>query len=104
MAGLKVNGFGRNESGWWLGKKRPAGNCPPARFDFGMRLRSFDPVFHAVAFPFDHNRFAVMQEPIEDSRGHGGIVIEDGGPLFKGFVGGQADGSALIAFVAERRG
>ena len=45
-----------------------------------------------------------MQEPIEDSRGHGGIVIEEGGPLFKGFVGGQADGSALIAFAAERRG
>jgi hypothetical protein len=85
------------------GKKRPAGSCPPASF-IRRGLGRFDSVFHTAAFPFDQDRFAVMKETIEDGGGHGGIVVEDGGPLFKRFVGGETDGPALIALAAERRG
>jgi hypothetical protein len=67
-------------------------------------LHRFDSVFHAAAFSFDHDRFAVMKKPIEDGGGHRGIVIEDGCPLFERFVGGDAEGPSLIALAAERRG
>ena len=29
-----------------------------------------------------------MKEAIKDGGGDGGVAVEDGGPLFKGFVGG----------------
>ena len=79
------------------GEEKADGSCPSASFDVEMGLAGFDSVFHPVAFPFDDDRFAVMKKPVENGGGHGGIVIEDGGPLFKGFVGGQADGPPLIA-------
>ena len=72
-----------------------------ALFNFRRRLRRFDPVFQAVAFSFDHNRFAVMKEAVEDGGGHGGIVIEDGGPLFERFVGGDADGPPFVTLADD---
>ena len=40
---------------------------------------------------------AVVEEAVEDGGGDGGVAVEDGGPLFEGFVGGQDDGAALVA-------
>ena len=39
----------------------------------------------------------MMKEAVEDGGGHGGIVIEDRGPLFEGFIGGETEGPPLIA-------
>ena len=40
---------------------------------------------------------AVVEEAVEDGGGDGGVAVEDGGPLFEGFVGGQDDGTAFVA-------
>ena len=79
------------------GQEKAGGSCPPALFDARKHLRRFDPVFHAVAFSFDDDRFAVMKKPVENGGGHSGIVIEDRGPLFERFISGQTDGSTFIA-------
>ena len=42
-----------------------------------------------------------MKKPIEDGGGHRGIVIEDGGPLFERFIGGDADGPSLVALADD---
>src|ERR1035438_10576908 len=42
-----------------------------------------------------------MEEPIQDSRGEGGVIVEDASPLFEGFVGGQHDGAALVALADD---
>jgi len=58
---------------------------------------AFVAVFHAVAWAFDHGNLAVMEKPVEDGGGDGGVAVEDGGPLLEGFVGGQHDGTAFVA-------
>ena len=40
---------------------------------------------------------AVVEEAVEHGGGNGGVAVEDGGPLFEGFVGGQDDGAAFVA-------
>ena len=39
----------------------------------------------------------MVQEAVEDGGGQGGVVVEERGPLFEGFVGGQDDGAAFVA-------
>ena len=39
---------------------------------------------------------AVVEKAVEDGGGDGGVAVEDGGPLFEGFVGGEDDGAAFI--------
>jgi len=51
----------------------------------------FGAVFHAVAGALEHDGVAVVKEAVEDGSGDGGVTVEDGGPLFEGFVGGQDD-------------
>ncbi len=38
----------------------------------------------------------MVEESVEDSGGDGGIAVEDGGPIFEGFVGGEDDGAAFV--------
>ena len=57
----------------------------------------FHAVFHAEAGAFDDDGVAVVEEAVEDGGGDGGVAVEDGGPLFVGFVGGQDDGAAFVA-------
>ena len=60
-------------------------------------LAGFEPVFHAVAGAFDDDGMAVVEEAVEHSGGDGGVAVEDGGPLFEGFVGGEDDGAPFVA-------
>lgn len=68
---------------------------------FSQRLFGFDSIFHAITFPLDDDRFAMMEEAVEDGGGEGGIIVEDGRPLFEGFIGCDADGTALVAFTDD---
>lgn len=54
-------------------------------------------IFHAVAAAFDDNGVGMMKEAVEDGGGDGAVVIENGGPLFGGFVRGQNNGTALVS-------
>ena len=58
----------------------------------GFRL-----IFHSVAGSFDHDGVRVMEEAIEHGGGNGAVVVENRRPMFERFVGGQGDGSSLIA-------
>jgi hypothetical protein len=40
---------------------------------------------------------SVVEKPVEDSGGDGGVAVEDGWPLFESPVGGQHDGTAFVA-------
>ena len=39
----------------------------------------------------------MAKEAVEASGGDGAIAVEDSGPLFKGFVGGDDDRTAFVA-------
>jgi len=39
----------------------------------------------------------MMEEAVQHGRGDGAVVVEDTGPLFEGFVGGQHDGAPFVA-------
>src|SRR5713101_3125751 len=59
--------------------------------------RRFELIFHSEAAAFDHDGFSVVKEAVQNGRGDGAVVVENRGPLFKGFVGGQDDGAAFIS-------
>jgi hypothetical protein len=44
---------------------------------------------HPVAAAGDGDRLAVVQQPVEDGRGDGVVVVEHPGPVFIGLVGGE---------------
>ena len=50
-----------------------------------------------IAGAFEDDGVAVVEQAVEDGGGNGGVAVEDGGPLFEGFVGGQDDGTAFVA-------
>jgi hypothetical protein len=58
-------------------------------------------VFHPEAGAFDDDGFGVMEESVENGRGDGAVVVEDGSPLFEGLVGGQDDGTAFVALADD---
>ena len=60
-----------------------------------------DAVFHAVAFAFDDDGFGVVEDAVEEGGGEGGVVVEDGGPVFEGLVGGQDDRAAFVALADD---
>ena len=39
----------------------------------------------------------MVEEAVEDGGGDGGVVVEDGGPVLEGFVGGEDDGALFVA-------
>ena len=54
-------------------------------------------VFHPEALAFDDDRVGMMQQPIEDCRGQGAVMVEDRGPLLKSTVGGNDERPLFIA-------
>jgi hypothetical protein len=42
----------------------------------------------------------MVEETVEDRRGDGAVIVENGGPLLERFVGGQHDGTAFVAAAA----
>ena len=64
-------------------------------------MSSFDLVLHAVAFAFNGHDFGMVEEPVEDGGGKSCVIIEDLRPVFKGAVGGDDQGSALIALTND---
>src|SRR5665648_730374 len=61
----------------------------------------FDAVLHAVAPALDDDGFGVVEESVEDGRGEGAVVVEDGRPVFEGLIGGQDDGPAFVALADD---
>ena len=61
----------------------------------------FDSVFHTIAFTFNDYGFAMMEDTVQDGGGEGGIIIEDSGPLFERFIGGNANGTVFVAFADD---
>ena len=39
----------------------------------------------------------MVEKAVKDGGGDGGVAVEDGGPLFEGFIGGEDDGTAFVA-------
>ena len=58
----------------------------------------FNPSLHAKTPAFDDNGIGMMQQPIQNGRGQGAIVVEHLGPLLEGPVRGH-DGCPL--FIAQ---
>jgi len=74
--------------------------CAPAAVSMasmGEVLLGWHLVLHAIAAAFNGNGFSVVEEPVQDGRGDGAVVVENGGPGFESFVGGQNNGSTLVA-------
>jgi hypothetical protein len=61
----------------------------------------FDAVFHPVAGTFNDDRFCVMEQAIQDGRGHGAIAVKNRRPLFEGLVGGEDDRTAFVALADD---
>ena len=58
-------------------------------------------IFHSVAWSFDDDGVCMMEQAIQHRGGNGAVVIENRGPLFEGFVGGQGNGSSLVALADD---
>jgi hypothetical protein len=43
----------------------------------------------------------MMKKSIEDGRGNSAIAVEDRGPLFEGFIGGNDDGTAFVSLADD---
>ena len=54
-------------------------------------------IFHPEALALDDDRIGMMQQAIQDRRGQGAVMVEDGGPVFEGAVGGQDHRPLFIA-------
>jgi hypothetical protein len=61
----------------------------------------FDAIFHAVALALDDNGLGMMEDAVEDGRGEGGVVVEDGGPVFEDLVGAEDDRAGLVALADD---
>ena len=56
-----------------------------------------DAVFHAVALALDDDGLGVVDDAVEEGGGEGGVIVEDGGPVLVGLIGGQEDRAAFVA-------
>ena len=54
-------------------------------------------VFHPEALAFDDDGVGVIEQPIQDGRGQGAVMVKDGGPLLKNAVGGNDQRPLFIA-------
>lgn len=62
---------------------------------------TLDVVFHAEPLACDDHGLRVMQQPIQDGRGQGAVVVEDRRPLLEGPVRGDNDRPLCIAQTAD---
>jgi len=54
-------------------------------------------ILHPVTGAFDDDGLGVVEQTVQNSRSDGAVVVENGGPLLEGLVGGENDGAALVA-------
>jgi hypothetical protein len=66
-------------------------------------LAEFFAGYLALAGAFDKNGFGVVEETLEHGGGDCAIAVEDGSPLFEGFVGGKDDRTALVVGLMTRK-
>ena len=60
-----------------------------------------DLILHAVASAFDHDRFGMVEQAVENGGSERAVVAEDLGPLFERLVGREDDRSALVALADD---
>jgi hypothetical protein len=78
--------------------RRHQGNSISSRRPGGVSGWSgLDLIFHSIAFPLDENGLGMVEEPVEDCGSEDAVVVEDLRPVFERAVGGDDDGSPLIA-------
>src|SRR6185436_8805605 len=58
-------------------------------------------ILHPVTGALDDDGFRMMEKAVEDSGGNRAVVIEDGGPLLEGLIGGENDRSAFVALADD---
>jgi hypothetical protein len=54
-------------------------------------------VLHPIAFALDEDGLRMMEEPVEDSGSQGAVIIKNVWPVFERTVGGDDDGTLLVA-------
>jgi hypothetical protein len=96
---MKTAGLKLRSVLWPPGGKTGSSDCRFAGRRLGLTgpKSALDWVLHTEAGAFDDHGFGMVEEPVQDGRRDGAVVIEDGGPLFEGLVGGQHDGAAFVA-------
>ena len=80
---------------WFSGRRHamPAAPAWPVG-TAGSSLQIVDLIPHAVALALDEDRLGVVQEPVEQRRRQGAVVVEDLGPVLERPVRGD-DGARL---------
>ena len=58
-------------------------------------------ILGTVALALDVDGLGVVKEAVEDCGGDAAVVVEDGGPVLVGLVGGEDDGPALVALADD---
>ena len=58
---------------------------------------TLDLASHAKAFAFDDDDLRMVQQPIENGRGQGAVIVKHLGPLLKRPVGGEHDRALFVA-------
>ena len=60
-----------------------------------------DHVLHSEAVASKRHWLGEVQEPVEDGRGHGGVVIEDFRPVLVHAIRRDRDGTSLVALADD---
>jgi len=58
-------------------------------------------IFHSIAGALNDDGISMMQEAVQDGGSDGAVIVKNGGPLFKGFVRGQNDGTAFVTLADD---
>ena len=56
-----------------------------------------DLILHAITVPLDEDSFRMVEKAIEHRAGQSCVIVEELGPTLVRLIGGQDDGSALVA-------
>ena len=60
-----------------------------------------DHVLHSEALSFNGYCFDIVEQPVEDGRGQGGVMVEDLGPVLVDAIGCDRDGVAFVALADD---
>jgi hypothetical protein len=58
-------------------------------------------ILHAVGLAFDDDGLSLVEQAVQNCGGDAGIVVEDGGSLLERLVGGDDEGTALVALADD---
>src|SRR5665647_1592473 len=83
----------------WFPRRKAshAGGAGMASSEARSSLQIVDLILHAVALSLDEYRLGVVQEPVEQRRRQGAVIVEYLGPVLERTVRGDDRGAALIA-------